>query len=323
MNTLRQIKSRSFFHYCLVPALTVLLAMQAGNLKARPLATPLEGRWDITVDMDGKPAPSWLEVTHSGTRTLVGRFVSVSGSARPISEVHFKDGTFNFSIPPQWESGDGQFSVQGTVQGDQMKGTLTTPSGKTHNWTGVRAPALRRTSAPSWGKPVKLTEGNTLKGWHASTATNQWTMQNGVLKSEKSGANLITDEKYDDFKLHVEFRIPKGSNSGVYLRGRYEVQVTDGKGLQPSVGELGGVYGFIAPSEMVAKEPGEWQSFDVTLIGRMITLDVNGQRVITNQEIPGITGGALDSNEGEPGPLYIQGDHGPVEYRNIILTPGK
>ncbi|MPR35941.1 3-keto-disaccharide hydrolase [Salmonirosea aquatica] len=322
MNSLLQSKPRSLFRYFTVSALAVMLAVCISTVQAKPLATPLEGRWDLTVDMNGKPAPSWLEVTHSGNHTLVGRFVSVSGSARPISEVHFQDGKFNFSIPPQWESGENDFSVQGTVQGDKMSGTLTTPDGKSHSWTGVRAPKLRRTSTPAWGKPIKLTEGNMIKGWHAA-GTNQWTIQDGVLKSEKSGANLITDEKFDDFKLHVEFRIPKGSNSGVYLRGRYEVQVTDGKGMEPSYGELGGVYGFIAPSEMVAKEPGEWQSFDVTLIGRMITLDVNGQRVITNQEIPGITGGALDSNEGEPGPLYIQGDHGPVEYRNIVITPAK
>lgn len=322
MTSLLRTRLRFSHLYFIVPALTLLFMMQHGNAQARPLPPPLEGRWDITVDMDGKPAPSWLEVTHSGTKTLVGRFVSVSGSARPISEVHFKDSRFNFSIPPQWEQGDGPLSVEGTLQGDRISGTLTTPGGKTHSWTGVRAPSLRRTATPTWGKPVKLTEGNTLKGWHAA-GTNQWTIQNGVLKSEKSGANLITDEKYDDFKLHVEFRIPKGSNSGVYLRGRYEVQVTDGKGLEPSAGELGGVYGFISPSEMAAKEPGEWQSFDVILIGRMITLDVNGKRVITNQEIPGITGGALDSNEGEPGPLYIQGDHGPVEYRNIVITPAK
>lgn len=322
MNSLLQIKPLSVFRYFTVSALAILLTVYLSTVQARPLVTPLEGRWDITVDMAGKPSPSWLEVTHSGTKTLVGRFVSVSGSARPISEVHFKDGKFNFSIPPQWESGDGQFTLQGTLAGDKISGSLTTPDGKTHSWTGVRAPALRRATAPTWGKPVKLTEGNTIKGWHAA-GTNQWTIKDGVLKSEKSGANLITDEKYDDFKLHVEFRIPKGSNSGVYLRGRYEVQVTDGKGMQPSSGELGGLYGFIAPSEMVAKEPGEWQSFDVTLIGRMITLDVNGKRVITNQEIPGITGGALDSNEGEPGPLYIQGDHGAVEYRNIMITPAK
>jgi hypothetical protein len=317
-------KSKTRLSPLLFSALTLLWAVwSTPDAQAKPLATPLEGRWDITVDMAGKPAPSWLEVTHSGNQTLVGRFVSVSGSARPISEVHYQDGKFRFSIPPQWESGEGDFSMEGTVQGEKMNGTLTTPDGKTYSWTGVRAPALRRSTPPVWGKPIKLTEGNSLKGWHASTDTNQWTMQNGILKSEKSGANLITDQKFGDFKLHVEFRIPKGSNSGVYLRGRHEVQVTDGKGMAPSYGELGGVYGFIAPSEMVAGEPGEWQSFDITLIGRMITLDVNGKRVITSQEIPGITGGALDSNEGEPGPIYLQGDHGPVEYRNMVITPAK
>ena len=313
---------RSTYQHLVALVLTAFFVLIMNNTHANPLASPLEGRWDITVDMAGKPSPSWLEVSHSGNSTLVGRFVSVSGSARPISEVHLKDGKFNFSIPPQWEKGDGEFSVEGSVQGDKISGSLTTPEGKTHNWTGVRAPALRRTTQPAWGKPVKLTEGNTIKGWHAE-GTNQWTIKDGVLKNEKSGANLITDEKYDDFKLHVEFRIPKGSNSGVYLRGRYEVQVTDGKGLEPALDQLGAVYGFISPSEMVAKEPGEWQSFDVTLIGRMITLAVNGKTVITNQEIPGITGGALDSNEGEPGPLYIQGDHGAVEYRNIVITPAK
>ena len=306
-----------------VSALMALSVLWTQHAPASPLASPLEGRWNITVDMAGKPSPSWLEVRHSGTRTLVGRFVSVSGSARPISEVHFKDGKFNFSIPPQWESGNGQFTVEGTLSGNTISGTLTTPDGKSHNWTGVRAPALRRAAPTAWGKPMKLTEGNSLKGWHASGPNNQWTIKDGILKSEKSGSNLITDEKFNDFKLHVEFRIPKGSNSGVYLRGRYEVQVADGFGLEPAPDQLGAIYGFISPSEMMAKEPGEWQSFDVTLVGRMVTLAVNGKTVITNQEIPGITGGALDSNEGEPGPLYIQGDHGPVEYRNIVITPAK
>ena len=322
MKRLIQIRLYPFNQSLLSLALAAFLVMGMNDTQAKPLASPLEGRWDLTVDMGDKSSPSWLEVSHSGNSTLVGRFVSVSGSARPISEVHFKDGKFNFSIPPQWEKGDGDFSVEGTLQGDKISGSLTTPEGKTYDWSGVRAPALRRTTQPAWGKPVKLTEGNTIKGWHA-VGTNQWTIQDGVLKSEKSGANLITDEKYDDFKLHVEFRIPKGSNSGVYLRGRYEVQVTDGKGLDPSVDQLGAVYGFIPPSEMVAEEPGEWQYLDIILIGRMITLVVNGKTVITNQEIPGITGGAIDSHEGEPGPLYIQGDHGPVEYRNIVITSGR
>jgi hypothetical protein len=321
MNRLFQTNLRHFSR-CILPAFTLLLAVMTMPVIAKPLATPIEGRWNITVDKAGKPAPSWLEVRHSGTHTLIGQFVSESGSARPISEVHFKDGKFNFSIPPQWERGDKDFTLEGTLQGEKISGSLTTPDGKTYSWTGVRAPALRRTTAPVWGKPIRLTEGNTIKGWHAE-GTNQWTAENGVLKSAKSGANLVTDQKFNDFKLHAEFKIPKGSNSGVYLRGRYEVQVTDGKGMEPALDQLGAIYGFISPSDMVAKDPGEWQSFDVTLIGRMVTLVVNGKTVITNQEIPGITGGALDSNEGEPGPLYIQGDHGPVEYRNIIITPAK
>lgn len=321
MNRLFQTNLRHFSRR-LLPAFTLLLAILTVPSIAKPLASPLEGRWDITVDVAGKPSPSWLEVRHSGNHTLIGQFVSFSGSARPISEVHFKDGKFHFAIPPQWERGDKDFTLEGTLQGEKLSGSLTTPEGKTYTWTGVRAPSLRRAAAPVWGKPIRLTDGNTIKGWHPE-GTNQWVAENGVLKSAKSGANLVTDQKFNDFKLHAEFKIPKGSNSGVYLRGRYEMQVTDGKGLEPALDQLGAVYGFITPSEMMAKDPGEWQSFDITLIGRMLTLVVNGKTVITNQEIPGITGGALDSNEGEPGPLYIQGDHGPVEYRNIIITPAK
>jgi hypothetical protein len=152
---------------------------------------------------------------------------------------------------------------------------------------------------------------------------NQWVVENGVLRSPKSGANLVTDNKFTDFKLHIEFRYDKGSNSGVYLRGRYEVQIADSKGKEPLVDELGAVYGFLAPSEQVAKDPGEWQSYDITLVGRMVTIVANGKQIICNTAIPGITGGALDSNEGEPGPLLLQGDHGPIEFRNIVLTPAK
>ena len=315
---------RKLVQTCLF-AFALLTSAFAANHKlnpTQPVPSPLEGRWDITVDMAGKMAPSWLEVRHSGNHTLIGQFTSVSGSARPISEVIFKDGKFSFEIPPQWEKGDGNFKLEGTLTGEKIAGSVTTPEGKTFTYSGVRAPALRRTAAPVWGTPIKLTGGNEIKGWHAM-GENQWIAENGILRSPKSGANLITDQKFNDFKLHVEFRIPKGSNSGVYLRGRYEVQVTDSKGMEPSLDQLGAIYGFLVPSEMMAKDPGEWQSFDITLVGRMLTLVTNGKTVITNQEIPGITGGALDSNEGEPGPLYIQGDHGPVEYRNILITPAK
>jgi hypothetical protein len=148
-------------------------------------------------------------------------------------------------------------------------------------------------------------------------------VESGILRSPKSGSNLISDQVFNDFKLHIEFRYPKGSNSGVYLRGRYEVQVDDAKGLQPWSDHFGGIYGLLPPNEMVAKDAGEWQAYDITLIGRRVTIVANGSTVIADQVIPGITGGAIDSKEGEPGPFLIQGDHGPIDYRNIVVTPAK
>ena len=280
------------------------------------------GRWDITVHQPGREVPSWLEVQHSGSRTLVGRFVGGGGSARPISRVNFSAGKISFSIPPQWERDDRDLSVEGSLQGDSLTGTMIVPDGKKYSWTGVRAPSLRREAAPIWGDPVVLFDGADLKGWHA-LGENQWVAAAGVLSSPHSGANLATDAVFTDFKLHIEFRLPAGSNSGVYLRGRYELQIEDGKGAEPPNNQLGAIYGFLAPNEMVGKDAGEWQSYDVTLVGRLVTVVFNGKTVICNQEIPGITGGALNSREGEPGPIFLQGDHGPIEFRNIEITPAK
>jgi 3-keto-disaccharide hydrolase len=185
----------------------------------------------------------------------------------------------------------------------------------------VRAPALRRASAPQWDKAEPIFSGRDLAGWHV-LGTNEWEADNGILRNKKSGGNLVTDAKFTDFKLHVEFRYPAGGNSGIYLRGRYEVQVAD-TGDELEVGSLGAVYGFLEPSDPAAKKPGEWQTFDVTLVGRMITVVLNGTTIISNREIPGPTGAALDSDEGAPGPLLLQGDHTAIEYRNITIARGR
>lgn len=282
----------------------------------------VEGRWDITITINDRPFPAWLEVEKSGSKRLVGSFVGISGSARPISVIHFADGKINFSLPPQWEREDNDLKFEGVLQGDSLSGTMSGADGRTNKWSAVRAPLLKRDKAPVWGSPVKLLQENSLDGWQAR-GQNQWVVENGILKSPRSGANLITTGKYNDFKLHIEFRCPKGSNSGVYLRGRYEVQIEDNFGKNPEKHLMGAIYGFLTPSEMAAKEAGEWQSYDITLVGRMVTVVANGKTIICNQEIPGITGGALDSREGEPGPIYLQGDHGPIEYRNIVITEGK
>ncbi|MGB3063306.1 3-keto-disaccharide hydrolase [Sphingobacterium thalpophilum] len=282
----------------------------------------LIGRWDIEVDVNGTPAPSWLEVKLSGFKTLVGHYVSTSGSARPVSQVFFENGKFRFAIPPQWESGKMNLSVEGEVVNGVLQGTITEPDGKTHRFKGVRAPELKRAGTVKWGKPIQLFNGKDLTGWKATGKTNQWIVKNGVLTSPQSGSNLVSEQKFEDFKLHVEFKIPSGSNSGVYLRGRYEVQIEDSpKDAHPSSVLFAGVYGFLAANEMVNKGADQWQTYDITLVGRLITVVANGKTVISNQEIPGITGGALDSREAEPGPIYFQGDHGPVEFRKVVITP--
>ncbi|HVZ56567.1 MAG TPA: DUF1080 domain-containing protein, partial [Chitinophagaceae bacterium] len=281
------------------------------------------GRWDMTVQVGSMEFPSWLEVTLSGTHHLVGQFVGFGGSARPVSKIDFADNRMHFTIPPQWEREDNDMVFEATLQGDSLVGTMVSADGKTFSWTARRAPSLHRDKAPRWGKPVRLFNGKDLSGWHA-LGKNQWVVENGVLKSPHSGANLVTDRTFSDFKLHIEFRYPKESNSGVYLRGRYEVQIEDSEeGAEPPKNQFGSVYGFLSPSERAAKGPGEWQSYDITLVGRMVTVVANGKTIICNQEIPGITGGAINSREGEPGPLLIQGDHGPIEYRNILITPAE
>ncbi len=282
--------------------------------------SPLEGRYDLTLVNSGKSFPAWLEVHHSGTRTLIGQYVGQGGSARPISNIHFVNGRVSFSIPPQWDTASSDLVFEALFQGDSLLGTVTMPDGKKFSMTGVRAPSLRRTAETVWGTPVILFNGKNLEGWHTQ-GTNQWKAEGGELVSAASGSNIMTDRIFNDFKLHIEFKYPKGSNSGVYLRGRYEIQIVDSKGIEPGRDYLGAIYGFVSPEFMMAKDPGEWQSYDVTLIGRRVTLVANGRTVITNAEIPGITGGALDSREGEPGPIMMQGDHGPISFRNIVITP--
>ncbi|MFN5937307.1 MAG: DUF1080 domain-containing protein [Sphingobacteriales bacterium] len=284
---------------------------------------PIEGRWNLTVDQGYRIAPSWLEVRHSGHKMLTGQFVADGGSARPISKVNVEGNKVYFAIPPQWESEDNDMRFEATLENDKLTGVIITPSGRRWNFSGERAPLLLSNNVPVWGKPITLFNGKNTDGWHASGKNNQWIAESGILRSPASGSNLITDAKFNDFKLHIEFRYPEGSNSGVYLRGRYEIQVCDTRGPEPARDSLGAIYGFIIPNRPAWKNPGEWQTLDVTLVGRIVTVALNGQTIISEQPIPGITGGALDSKEGEPGPIMLQGDHGPIDYRNIIIRPAK
>lgn len=290
-------------------------------------APPIAGRWDLTVRDGDREHPSWLEVRLSGYRTLVGEYVGRSGSARPVAQVAFdeKTGRFRFVLPPQWERRTNDIAFEGKLEGDVLIGETTNDQGKTIRWEGRRAPLLNREHPPKWGKPIKLFNGQDLKGWKPRNAgaTNGWCVENGLLSNKNPGNDLVSEQQFDDFKFYAEFRYPKKSNSGIYLRGRYEVQIEDNYGKEPDSHYIGGVYGFLTPRINAAKKAGEWQTLEITLTGRVVAVVLNGEPVIERQAIPGITGGALDSNEAKPGPIMLQGDHGPIEFRKVILTPGE
>jgi hypothetical protein len=277
----------------------------------------IEGRWDIEVKKGDKISPAWLEVSHSGFKQKVGRFVYIVGSSRPVSKINIDGNTFSFSIPPQWDKEENNLHLNGEITGDEIAGSIKEPNGSIYSFKGVRAPSLIKMIEPKWGKPTPLFNGKDLSGWKADGAKNEWVAENGILKNTKSGANLITDKTFGDFKLHIEFKVPKNGNSGIYLRGRHEVQVSDAK--EASTIDLGGVYGFLKPLEIPKAVADVWHSYDITLVGRVVTIVLNGTTIVSKDEIPGITGGALDSKEGEPGPIYLQGDHTAVEYRNIRI----
>lgn len=281
----------------------------------------ISGRWDLTIETPEDDLPAWLEIKPSGTSALVGRFVGAAGSVRPISEIKYskEDETYSFRIPPQWSQREEDPFFEFTLEKEQLTGRTTSPDGDTLKWTGVRAPDLEREEEPEWDEPIHLLDQD-LSQWELPE-NNRFEMEGNKLVNKETGGNLITKEKFEDFKLHAEFRYEEGANSGIYLRGRHEVQITDDYGQKPDTYTIGGIYGFLEPVVNAAREPGKWQTLDITLIGRNVTVELNEKEVISNRPIPGITGGALDSNEGEPGPLLLQGDHGPIEFRNITVTP--
>jgi len=323
LNVLRSVRSRAVALTCLV--LIALQAYSEGKHSAPANSVQaLLGRWDLTLKTPQREYPSWLELTEQNGH-LQALFVSRWGNARPLPKVEFANGQLTFVSPKKEEDRKDDMVFTGRLSGNRLVGTTTGPDGTPWQWTGVRAPFLKRAAAPQWGKPVKLFNAKDLKGWHPSDPKlPAWKVENGTLISPGRGAELISDRKFRDFKLHVEFNCARGANSGVYLRGRYELQIEDDPVPEAPSMRTGGAYGFLAPSPEQPRRPGEWQSYDITLIGRVVTIAQNGHTIIDKKEIPGITGGALDSHEALPGPIYLQGSEaGHVSFRNITITPAR
>lgn len=317
--SLRKLAAAAF-----LAALCVPLAMATAQGPDPDPDGPFLGRWDLTLKDARQEYPSWIEIGRKDGK-LTALFTGRWGNARPLPQVAIEGTQITFVSPKEEEGATADMLFQGARNGEALSGTVTGPDGTTWQWTGVKAPPLERAGTPLWGKPVELFDGKDLKGWHQSKAgPPDWTVKDGNLATPGNGPEIISDRNFQDFKLHVEFNCGKASNAGVYLRGRYEVQIETDSVAEPPSHHTGGVYGFLEPKPELARSPDAWQTFDITLIGRRVTVVQNGTTIIDSQEIPGLTGGALDSHEAEPGPIYLQGsEKGQVKFRRITLTPAK
>lgn len=279
------------------------------------------GRWDLTIVTPKETYPSWMEVTDkAGTPEvrIVGRVASV----HPAKEVKLEGRRLAFTTE-EWFGGEIPVTWEITNEGGKLSGSQRRSDGIEGRLSGVPAPALRRKAPAAWSAPEPLFDGQDLKGWTPDhPSENHWAAIKGELVNQAAGANIRTTRRFQDFKLHIEYNCPEDGNSGVYLRGRYEIQVEYGKpGTEDPYHGMGSLYGFLAPAVQLPRKTGQWESYDVMLVGRTVTVARDGKTIIDQKEIPGITGGAIDSREAEPGPIYIQGDHtGGMKYRNITIS---
>ena len=231
---------------------------------------------------------------------------------------------------------------RGTVKDNAMSVEFATYDRQTllrnSDWTvfnARREPNIEpaKTSDAKFGKPIDLLADG-LDGWKSmdEKAKFGWSFKDGILSNKLGlkpdgswaggGANLMSKRAdFYDFNLEYDVRVPKGSNSGVYLRGRYEVQVVDSFGKEKDRHNMAAYYGRGCPAVSAEKPAGEWQHVSVTLYKRHLTVVLNGKTILDNVLVNGVTGGAIDSNQFVPGPIYLQGDHSDADFRNMILRP--
>jgi hypothetical protein len=290
-------------------------------LMARAGDVDFNGRWDLQLLKDNPDKAWWLEVSGAGTNEPKGKFIGFpGGDLNDIKDLKIEDHQLIWSF----ENKDGRREYSAKIVGSTLQGKMTGPGGPV-NFAGYRAPNVRDHDDGTWLKsgPITLFNGKDLTGWTGlGTAENLgWTVEDNTLKSTGHAKNLITTGKYWNFLLHVEYKVAEKSNSGIGLRGRYEVQIQDdyGKPVQSHIN--GALYSRIKPLLNASKKAGEWQTVEVRLVGRDVSVTLNGKPIIVRQKIEGLTAIAFSPFEGEPGSIELQGDHGPVEFRNVVITP--
>jgi len=291
--------------------------------------TQFNGRWDITVPQESRARAWWLEVTGAGTPLIQGKFVGFpGGDMNDIPHLAIQDGELTFSFDyKDFRSGKPMhrdYNARVTPDG-KLEGLMRSSGGEELKFIGVHAPVIAEKDDGSWrdGTPVHLFNHKDLSGWKALIPDLPlgWSVKDGAMSNVAGANNLVSDAAFWNFKLHVEFRVGEHSNSGIGLRGRYEIQILEDYGKPPNKHSNAALYSRAAPAVNASKPAGEWQAYDIRLVGRTVTVVLNDQKVIDKQEIEGLTAIAGNADEGKPGPLILQGDHGAVEFRNIVLTP--
>lgn len=281
--------------------------------RSRPVYNA-DGKWALKVL--GQPAehPAIVEIKTDGEN--VSGTCKIDGATHPITSGTFRMGLLHFTVGT--DSGD--MTMSAAVMGDRLGFGMLSRGKIRHRFEGYR---IR-----NWGHPIELFNGMNLDNWEplGNRDNYHWKVNFGVMTNTGGGgaANIVSKQKFWNFRARIEFRVPPGGNSGVYLRGRHEIQVADTYGqAEPSWHMCGALYSRIAPSVNAALPTGEWQTFDIKLIDHYLTVIHNGQIIIDNEEVEGATGGMIDVNESEPGPIYLQGDHGRIEYRRITVWPAE
>jgi hypothetical protein len=288
------------------------------------------GRWDITVGGPSSPRGWWLEVSGAGTESLRGQFLGAPvGLLDDIPKLSISEGELRFALEARFRKDHGPEKglYWARLEDGKLKGTFEIEGDPSTylEWTGVRAPALAEKDDGSWkrGDPVVLFDGHDLAGWQPFPSGHLvgWVVRDGALTALPGAPDLISDKKFTNFVVDAEYRIEPHTNSGIVLRGRYEIQIADDADRPTSNRGTGAILGRIAPTLNAEKPAGEWQMLVIRLVGRDVTVVLNGIRVINRQSIDGPTSIAIDSNEGEPGPILLQGNRGAVEFRRIVVYP--
>ncbi len=299
--------------------LTVALLAAAIAAPAGAQNNQFVGDWNITGDPPNTGNVYWLQVKEEGG-TLSARFLNRGGSPVPVKDVKIADGTLSFLLP-----GNSKGTASLRVEGGKLTGTIGEPPIKV---TGERPPtwaACDANASHAFGKPVVLFDGKSIAAWDVQDKDKPsgWSVEEGAMTNVPKANNLVSKEQFKDFRLDAEYKLSPKGNSGIYLRGRYEMQVLDDAGAAAG-DEVHGhmaIYARKAPTKNVSKPAGEWQTAQITIVGNCVTAVLNGQTIHSNAKITGITGGALDAKETEPGPVMIQGDHEKVWFRKVVVTP--